>query len=436
MTRKKVAILGTGMAGFGASRRLKEEPVEAVLYDKNSYYGGHTASHRIEPGFIFDEGPHVSFTKDERFRHILAENVGGRFETVKYNLNNYWRGHWVTHPVQNFLHGLPEDLVVSIIKEVATLQAADPAEAHNYEEWLLGSYGETFSRTFPMVYTEKYHTTSAANMTTEWIGPRMHRPSLEEVIRGALSRSAPSPHYITEFRYPTTGGFMAYVKAFADQSNMVFDRKMVGMDPVRRELRFANGETVRYDGVISSIPLPDLIPLIDGVPNEVLNAAKKLAYSACLLVNIGVNRSDVSDEHLSYFYDHDIVFSRLSFPHNMSPNNGPKGTSSIQAEVYFSNKYKPLQGTPSDYIEPVLRDIRRCGLLREEDDLLCKTVKLCPYANVIYDHDRAPSLKVVHGFLDEIGVGYCGRYGDWGHMWTDESFKSGERAAETTLSRL
>jgi hypothetical protein len=55
---------------------------------------------------------------------------------------------------------------------------------------------------------------------------------------------------------------------------------------------------------------------------------------------------------------------------------------------------------------------------------------------VIFDHDRAPSLKVVHGFLDEIGVGYCGRYGDWGYMWTDESFKSGERAAETTLSRL
>jgi protoporphyrinogen oxidase len=177
MTRKKIAILGTGMAGFGANRRLKEEPVEVVLSDKNSYYGGHTASHRIEPGFIFDEGPHVSFTKDKRFQHILAENVGGQFETVKYNLNNYWRGHWVTHPVQNHLHGLPADLVASIIKEVAALQATHQAETYNCEEWLLGSYGKTFATTFPLVYTEKYHTTSAANMTTEWIGPRMYRPA-------------------------------------------------------------------------------------------------------------------------------------------------------------------------------------------------------------------------------------------------------------------
>jgi len=38
--------------------------------------------------------------------------------------------------------------------------------------------------------------------------------------------------------------------------------------------------------------------------------------------------------------------------------------------------------------------------------------------------------------LDEIGVNYCGRYGDWAYLWTDDSFKSGERAAETALSRL
>ena len=37
--------------------------------------------------------------------------------------------------------------------------------------------------------------------------------------------------------------------------------------------------------------------------------------------------------------------------------------------------------------------------------------------------------------LDDLGIAYCGRYGDWGYMWTDESFISGERAAETALSK-
>ena len=61
---------------------------------------------------------------------------------------------------------------------------------------------------------------------------------------------------------------------------------------------------------------------------------------------------------------------------------------------------------------------------------------LLRYANVIFDLDRAAALKTVHGYLDDIGIAYCGRYGDWGYMWTDESFKSGERAAEKALSIL
>ena len=58
-----------------------------------------------------------------------------------------------------------------------------------------------------------------------------------------------------------------------------------------------------------------------------------------------------------------------------------------------------------------------------------------PYANVIFDLERAGALKIVHGYLDEIGIAYCGRYGDWAYIWTDQSFISGENAAEKALSR-
>ena len=62
--------------------------------------------------------------------------------------------------------------------------------------------------------------------------------------------------------------------------------------------------------------------------------------------------------------------------------------------------------------------------------------RLLPYANVIFDLDRAPALKIVHDYLDDIGIAYAGRYGLWGYHWTDESFISGEQAAEIILERL
>jgi len=61
---------------------------------------------------------------------------------------------------------------------------------------------------------------------------------------------------------------------------------------------------------------------------------------------------------------------------------------------------------------------------------------LLPYANIILISIRTAALKTVHGYLDDIGVSYCGRYGDWGYLWTDEAFISGEGAAERSLKRL
>lgn len=431
-----IVVLGTGMAGFGAAWRLHQEGLAPVLYDKNAYYGGHTMSFRYESGFLFDVGPHISFTKDSRIQQLFAESVENRYETIQISLNNYWQGYWPMHPVQLHLKGLPEELIIKIIGDFADVRSAPERPIHNYADWLYSSFGKTFAETFPMQYTRKYHTTTAENMSTDWLGPRIYRPTLEEVLRGAISAEAPQVHYITHFRYPSDGGFRLYLNKFVPLGNIRLNHKLVAIDARAHQLRFDNGVSAHYGALVSSVPLPDLIPMIEGAPQDVLEASQRLACSTCVLVNIGVNRADISESHMTYFYDEDICFTRLGFPHMLSAQNAPPGTGNIQAEVYFSSKYKPFSGDPNDYIEPVIRDLRRCGLLREEDQILCRKAMLLPYANVIFDLERADALRIVHGYLDDIGIAYCGRYGDWGYMWTDESFISGERAAERALSAV
>jgi protoporphyrinogen oxidase len=432
----RIAILGSGMAGFGAWYALREGSHEVVLYDRSAYPGGHTNSWTFPPGFTFDEGPHVSFTKDERIQEILADAVGGAFEEIQYKLDNYWRGHWVTHPAQCNLYGLPVDVVTQVIADfVRELDQPDDAPIDNYEDWLVKSYGRKFADEFPAAYTLKYHTTTPENMTTDWIGPRMYRPSLEEVLRGALAPAAPNVHYVTGFRYPTNGGFSAYLRKFVESAPIDLGHEAAEIDPAQRRIEFTNGRAAGYDALVSSIPLPDLLDLLVDVPGDVREAGSRLACSSCVLVNVGVSRADVSEEHIKYFYDHDIIFSRLCFPSLMSPNNAPPGTSSIQAEIYFSEKYKPLNVAPDDLVEPTIADLMKCGLLESPDDVVYKGAMLCKYANIIFDHDRTDALETVHGFLAEQGISWCGRYGDWGYIWTDQAFMSGERAAEEALAR-
>jgi protoporphyrinogen oxidase len=432
---ENIVVLGSGMAGFGAVSRLHAEGITPTMYDKNAYHGGHTASFRHGSGFLFDIGPHISFTKDLRIQELFADSVDQKYETVQINLNNYWRGHWPQHPVQLHLHGLPEDVVLKVITDFVEERNAPDRPVKNYADWLLASFGRTFSELFPMQYARKYHLTTAENMSTDWLGPRIYRPSLEEVLRGALSASAPQKHYITHFRYPSDGGFVSYLKKFVPLGSLKFNHELVSIDPRARQLSFANGFVAQYDALVSSVALPDLVRMIRGVPQDVLDAASRLACSTCVLVNVGVDRNDLSDAHITYFYDDDICFTRLSFPHMLSPSNVPPGAGSIQAEVYFSDKYKPLTGSPDELIEPVINDLRRCGLLRENDRILFSSAMLVRYANIIFDLERAVALKTVHGYLDDIGINYCGRFGDWGYLWTDESFKSGENAAQKILDR-
>jgi protoporphyrinogen oxidase len=321
-----------------------------------------------------------------------------------------------------------------VIADFAAEWHAPDRPVLNYSDWLVASFGRAFAELFPMPYTRKYHMTSAENLSTDWLGPRIYRPSLEEVLRGALSPAAPQVHYITHFRYPRNGGFVSYLTRFLPLPKLKLGHELVRIEPRERRLAFANGVETEYDAVVSSVPLPDLLPMIAGAPDDVLEAARRLACSTCVLVNVAVDREDLSDAHMTYFYDEDICFTRLSFPHMLSRRNVPAGTGSIQAEVYFSAKYKPLEGAPEEWIAPVIADLRRCGLLREEDRILFSNAMVVPYANVIFDLERAAAVETVHGYLDDVGIAYCGRYGDWGYMWTDESFKSGERAAEQALA--
>ena len=193
-------------------------------------------------------------------------------------VNNYWQGYWIKHPAQVNLHGLPEDLVVDCLNDFVEAQHADPRRIDNYEDWLLASFGRTFAETFPMRYTRKVHTTTPDNMTTDWIGPAcLYRPQLKEGrCSGALADTTPDVHYIDDFRYPTHGGFFAYVQPFYANANLHLAHRLTGVDPVSKVLTFESGVQVPYTHLISSVPLPDLIPTIAGVPSDVVEAAARV----------------------------------------------------------------------------------------------------------------------------------------------------------------
>jgi protoporphyrinogen oxidase len=438
MPTSPVVVLGTGMAGCGAGYALECANVPFLCCDKNAYPGGHTRSFGYASGFVFDEGGHISFTKNEHVRNLLKDNVAGGYEEQKLKIDNYWRGHRIPHPVQCNLRGLPTDVIVDVITDfLATLNdRSGPEQPQTYKEWLYRTYGRTFAETFPIVYGEKYHTTGMESLTTDWIGPRMYKPSLNEVLRGALEEHAPSVHYVDAFRYPSKGGFESYLRPFFQRFDIRLSHAAARIDTRAKQVRFSNGTAQHYSQLISTVPLPELIPMIEGAPQDVLSAARKLAFTSAVLVNIGIDRNDFSETAITYFYDSDIIISRVNLPHLFSPHNAPSGCGCIQAEIYFSDKYQPLTAEPAAFIDRVIEDLRRCDFIKPRDQILLKDAAVNRYANIIYDHDRAPALALVQGFLEDVNIFSCGRYGKWNHAWTDQAFLDGEQTAKLAVQQL
>ena len=126
-----VVILGTGMAGLGAALRVRDAGLPFLVFDAAAAYGGHTASVRHADGFVFDDGPHVSFTQNDRVRALFTSFVDGAEWSQPAKINNYWHGLWLTHPIQMHLREVPPELAVEVLMDFVSLPP-EPEHVANY----------------------------------------------------------------------------------------------------------------------------------------------------------------------------------------------------------------------------------------------------------------------------------------------------------------
>ena len=148
-------------------------------------------------------------------------------------------------------------------------------------------------------------------------------------------------HYITGFRYPTRGGFVAYLEPFRKIADIKLGHKVVRIDPKARQLHFENGATAAYEKLVSSIPLPELIPMIVGAPRDILDAAARLACSEAVIVSLGIDRADLVDAHWTYFYDRDIFFTRTQHAASAIPEQCPSGLRQPASRVLLLEEISP-----------------------------------------------------------------------------------------------
>ena len=461
----KTIVVGAGPTGLSAAYHLGED---AVLLEKNANVGGWCRS--IEAGgFLFDYAGHIMFSSDpyvhQLYRMLLGDNVHWQDREAWI----FSKGVYTRYPFQGALYGLPpkviEECIVGAIEarygalkpvrkpnskangscqtgavndccadgilEASAPLVASAAEPKNFEEFIYKVWGAGIARHFAIPYNRKLWAVPLNEMETSWLGGRVPMPDLEEMIEGALSPVPKPMGPNARFGYPLRGGFQKLMDAWVPilKGDLRLNSKVTQVSPSKRTVTIDGEELMRYETLVSTMPLPLLIRQMgDEVPDEIREAAGRLRHVSVRTVHIGVGRENLTEKHWIY-YPEDTVFHRIFVQGNASPYCNPPGGFGVSCEITYS-PHKPLPCDGDDLVKLCIEDCIRVGIFKREDPIWATAQCDLPYAYVVYDHGRAEAVKRIREWLAERGILLAGRYSEWEYYNSDHAFIAGQKAAE------
>jgi len=427
----KWAVLGGGLAGVTLARLLHEKGEEVRVLEKEGSTGGLCRS-RTERGFTFDTGgSHVIFSRDSGVLSFMHRVLGENREERTRNTKVFYKGRYVKYPFENGLADLPKDDLFFCINEfIKTLVAAEKGvlpPPENFRDWMVGTFGRGIAESYLIPYNEKIWKLPPEEMSCHWVEGRIPRPPVEDVIRSAIGIETEGYTHQAVFSYPRTGGIEALVKAIAGpvegsistNAPVTSVRKKGNVFQVR-----AGGEQVTADRVVSTIPLPALLPCLGKVPPVVTRACGGLRSTALLSVFIGI-RGEVPPYSWVYVPSPEIgLFNRISFPSGYSTAVAPPGHSSILAEITCRRDDPVFSAPDSQVISHVIGGLGKMGLLEDPSRVVYSAVARSPFAYVVYDLAYLANIGVAKRFVEGQGIDLVGRFSRFEYLNMDGVIRS------------
>ena len=469
-------VIGAGPTGLSAAYHLGPQ---ALLLERNSRVGGWCRSVE-DHGFTFDMAGHIMFSHDP-YVHQLYELLLG--DNVHWQDREAWiysKEVYTRYPFQGALYGLPPEVVKECIVGAiearfgsldAKKPAADPrpdedyagperrgmfeplmkprgkrlaytgnerrrpaphkGPPRNFEEFIYKVWGPGIAKHFAIPYNRKLWAVPLDEMETSWLGGRVPLPNLEEMIEGALQPVAKPMGPNARFGYPLRGGFQALMDGFLPHltGELRLGVQVGAVSPSRHTVTLEDGETIPYEFLVSTMPLPKLVQAIGTeAPAEVRHAAAALRHVSVRCVNIGVGRERLTEKHWIY-YPEDTVFHRVFVQGNASPHCNPPGGFGLTCEITYSEA-KPLPCEGEALIRHCIEDCRRVGLFGSGDPVWAANEVDLPIAYVVYDHARPGNVELIREWLAGHDILLAGRYAEWEYYNSDHAFVAGRNAAD------
>ncbi|MEW6369220.1 MAG: FAD-dependent oxidoreductase [Acidobacteriota bacterium] len=415
----KTVILGAGLTGLSCAFHMGDD--EYAVFEAGDRPGGLCRSENMK-GFAFDYTGHLLHLRDPYVTELVLQRLLPRtFRRHPRRAYIHSFGKWTPYPFQANMYGLPRDVVRECL--VGFVRAAPRRGAGSFEAWALGTFGEGIYKHFLRPYNEKLWLVPLDRLTHEWCSWSVPKPTLEEIVDGAIGNPNRSMGYNPTFYYPREGGIETLPRAFARRAHAIqAGFRAVRVDVRRRRVSFANGYEAAYDRLISTVPLDELLSMTRNGPAEWHSVAARLKRVPILALRLGIRGPALLRKHWIYFPEARFPFYRVGVASNFESSLAPPGCSNLYVEVSLPSPH----ADPAPIVEECMARLRDIGI---EGETIVRETTVIPCAYVLYDDFRKKAVPRVLADLARHGIMSTGRYGGWKYSHMEGAILDGRKAA-------
>lgn len=454
--KNDVVILGGGVCGLYAARRLAQAGVRVSIVEKEPNFGGLAAGIKVGKNF-YDQGVHMLHEHDREIYEDCMLMMGKESVAVELNARIRWQGRFYRYPLQfgDMIKGMPPltlgHAVISLFLAQIRNKIA-PWEPENCEEALIQLYGSALYRFFFEDFTHRYWGRHPSQISAMFVKRKMPRLTATDALKRLLGyigikersgRSAESALLSETLHYSATGA-EALPRSIAERvredGGRLFPDSTVKSVKVRNgkihSVCIINGctgkdETLPCEHVISTIPITGLVnSLRPHVSQEIVASCAHLQWLPIVVYGFLVKRQKVMDALYTYYRERE--FHRVGEPKNAGLKVEPSGHTVLIVEMTCQEGDEKWRGTKS-MKEKVIADLEAEGLC-ESKDVVEINILRNKHAYPVFTLGYEPHYEKVTQYLNGINnLQSIGRQGGFSFPGMHSAMRMGATAAEEIL---
>ena len=337
-------------------------------------------------------------------------------------------------------------------------------EVNTLEDFLVNQFGYELYCTFFRDYTEKVWGVPCNKISAEWGAQRIKGLSLSKAVLHAIRSALPKRQtdqsqvetsLIERFWYPKLGPGQLW-ETVADDirsagGEIRMNHKVIGLHSDAAQitgvevLNCITGEkqTISADYVFSSMPIKELVPMIDNQPSaSVAAVAEGLQYRDFMSVGVLAKKlqlenntshpsvNNIVPDNWIYIQEPDVRVGRLQIFNNWSPYMVADQNSVWVGMEYFANEGDDLWSMDDEaFCQFAVNELATIGVARKEDVLkhvLIRVPKAYPAYFGSYD-----KFELVRDYLKQFENLFCiGRNGQHRYNNQDHSMLTAMAAVD------